>query len=105
MVDVDLIPHAWLSGRNAIRCSSVHWANVHLCTVVAFVDVFVEVFDNRDRGADLHVDVAVEEQGQVRVVRHHLAVVKGKPTPAATAAKQQLLRERCHRSINASMAT
>jgi hypothetical protein len=30
---------------------------------VALVDVFVEVFDNRDRGADLHVDVAVEEQG------------------------------------------
>jgi hypothetical protein len=49
--------------------------------------------------------VAVEEQGQVQVVGHHLAVVKGKPTPAATATKHQLLRERCHRSINASMAT
>jgi len=30
---------------------------------VAFVDVLVEVFDSRDEGADLHVDVAVEEQG------------------------------------------
>jgi hypothetical protein len=30
---------------------------------VALVDVFVEVFDSRDRGADLHVDVVVEEQG------------------------------------------
>ncbi len=63
LVDLDFIPHAWLSGRNAIRCKSVHRANVHLCTVVALVDVFVEVFDNRDRGANLHVDVAVEEQG------------------------------------------
>jgi hypothetical protein len=47
--------------------------------------------------------VAVEEQGQVRVVGHHPTVVKGKPTPAATIAKQQLIRERCHRSISASM--
>jgi len=58
--------------------------------VVAFIDVLVEVFDSRDGGADLHVDVAVEEQGQVRVVGHHPPVVKGKPTPAATIAKQQL---------------
>jgi hypothetical protein len=71
--------------------------------VVALVDVFVEVLDSRDRGADLRVDVAIEEQGQVWVVRHHPAVVKNKPTPVAAAAKQQLLRERCHRSINASM--
>ncbi len=71
---------------------------------MALVDVLVELFDSRDGGADLHVDVAVEEQGQVRVVGHHPTVVKGKPTPAATAAKQQLLRERCHRSISASMA-
>jgi len=64
LVDLDLIPHAWLSGRiNAIRSNNVHRANVHLCTVVALVDVFVEVFDSRDRGADLHVDVAVKEQG------------------------------------------
>jgi hypothetical protein len=48
--------------------------------------------------------VAVEEHGHVRVVGHHPSVVKGKPTPAATAAKQQLLRERCHKSINANMA-
>ncbi len=87
LVDLDLITHAWLSGRSAIRCSSIHWANVHLCTVVALVDVLVEVFDSRDGGADLHVDVAVEEQGQVRVVGHHPAVVKGKPTPAAAAVK------------------
>jgi hypothetical protein len=65
LVDLYLIPHVWLSGRNAIRCSNVHRANVHLCTIVAFVDVLVEVFDSRDRGADLHVDVVVEEQGQV----------------------------------------
>ncbi len=71
---------------------------------MALVDVLVEVFDSRDGGADLHVDVAVEEQGHVWVVGHHPTVVKGKPTPAATAAKQQLLRERCHRSISASMA-
>jgi len=71
---------------------------------MALVDVLVEVFDSCDKGANLHVDVAVEEQGQVRVVRHHLAVVKSKPTPAAAAAKQQLLHEQCHRSINASMA-
>jgi len=71
---------------------------------VALVDVFVEVFDSRDGGADLHVDVAVEEQGQVRVVGHHPAVVKGKPTPAAAATKQQLLHEWCQRSINVSMA-
>jgi hypothetical protein len=32
--------------------------------------------------------VAVEEQGQVRVVGHHPTVVKGKPTPAAAAAKK-----------------
>ncbi len=99
LVDLDLIPHAWLSGRIAIR-----WSNVHLCTVVALVDVLVKVFDSRDRGADLDVDVAVEKQGQVRVVGHHPTVVKGKPTPAATVAKQQLLRERCQRSISASMA-
>jgi hypothetical protein len=104
LVDLDLIPHAWLSGRSAIRCNSVHRANVYLCTVVALVDVLVEVFDNRDGGANLHVDVAIEEQGQVRVVGHHPAVVKGKPTPATTTAKHQLLRERCHRSINANMA-
>jgi len=104
LVDLGLISHAWLSGRNTIRCSSVHRANVHLCTVVALVDIFVKVFDSRDGGADLHVDVAVEEQGQVRVVGHHSVVVKGKSTPTATTAKQQLLRERCHRSINASMA-
>jgi hypothetical protein len=55
---------------------------------MALVDVLVEVFDNRNGGADLHVDVAVEEQGQVRVVGHYPAVVKGKPTPAATTAKQ-----------------
>jgi len=72
---------------------------------VALVDVLVEVFDNRNSGAYLHVDVAVEEQGQVRIVGHHPAVVKGKPTPATATAKQQLLDERCHRSINASMAT
>ncbi len=70
---------------------------------MALVDVLVKVFDNCDGGADLHVDVAVEEHGQVRVVGHHLAVVKGKPTPATVAAKQQLLRERCHKSINANM--
>jgi hypothetical protein len=104
LVDLDLIPHAWLSGRSAIKCSSVHRANVYMCTVVALVDVLVEVFDNRDGGADLHIDVAVEEQGQVRVVGHHPAVVKGKPTPAAAATKHQLLRERCHMSINANMA-
>ncbi len=62
MVDLDLIPHAWLSGHNAIRCNSVHWANVHLCMVVALIDVLVEVFDNRDGGAALHVDVAIEKQ-------------------------------------------
>ncbi len=78
----------------AIRCSSVHRANVHLYTVVALVDVLVEVFDNRDGGVDLHVDVAVEEHGHVRVVGHHPTVVKGKPTPAVAATKQQLLRER-----------
>jgi len=99
LVDLDLIPHVWLSGRSAIRCT-----NVHLCTIVAFVDILVEVFDNCDGGADLHADVAIEEQGQVWVVGHHPTVVKGKPTPATTTAKQQLLRERCHRSISASMA-
>ncbi len=31
--------------------------------VVALVDVLVEVFDSRDGGANLHVDVVVEEQG------------------------------------------
>jgi hypothetical protein len=72
--------------------------------VVALVHVLVEVFDSRDEGADLHVDVAVEEQGQVRVVRHHPTIVKGKPSPATVATKQQLLREQCHRSINASIA-
>ncbi len=87
LVDFDLIPHAWLSGRSAIKCNNVHLANVHLCTVVALVDVLVEIFDNREGGANLHVDVAVEEQGQVRVVGHHPAVVKGKPTPAATTPK------------------
>ncbi len=61
LVDLDLIPHVWLSGRNAIRCSNILRANIHLCTVMALVDVFVDVFDSRDRGADLHVDVAVEE--------------------------------------------
>ncbi len=71
---------------------------------MALVDVLVEVFDSRDGGADLHIDVAVEEQGHVRVVGHHPAVVKGKPTLATAIAKQQLLRERCHRSKNASMA-
>ncbi len=55
---------------------------------MALVDILVEVFDSRDGGADLHVDVAVEEQGQVRVVGHHPAVVKGKPTPAVAAVKQ-----------------
>jgi len=54
---------------------------------VALVDVLVEVFDNRNGGADLHVDVVVEEQGQVRVVGHHPTVVKGKPTPVASATK------------------
>ncbi len=53
----------WLSGRSAIRCNSVHRTNIHLCTVVALVDIFVEVFDSRDKGANFHVDVAVEEQG------------------------------------------
>jgi hypothetical protein len=86
LVDLDLISHAWLSRRSAIRCSSIYQANVHLCTVVALVDVLIEVFDSRDGGSDLHVDVAVEEQGQVRVVGHHPTVVKGKPTPAAAAA-------------------
>jgi hypothetical protein len=38
--------------------------------------------------------VAVEEHGHVRVVGHHPTVVKGKPTPAVAATKQQLLRER-----------
>jgi len=28
---------------------------------MALVDVFVEVFDSRDGGADLHVDVAIED--------------------------------------------
>jgi hypothetical protein len=32
--------------------------------------------------------VAVEEQGQVRVVGHHPTVVKSKPTPVASAAKK-----------------
>jgi len=104
LVDLDFIPHRWLSGRSTIRCNNVHRANVHLCTVVALIDVLVEVFDSRDKGADLHVDVAVEEQGQVRVVGHHLTVVKGKPTPVTAIAKQQLLREWYHRSISASMA-
>ncbi len=99
LVDLNLIPHAWLSGRSAIRCNSVY-----LCIVEALVDILVEVFDSRNGGADLHVDVAVEKQGQVWIVGHHPTVIKGKPTPTATAAKQQLLHERCHRSINASMA-
>jgi len=63
LVDLDLIPHEWPSGRNAIRCNNVHRANVHFCTVVALVDVLVEVFDSRDGGADLHVDVVIEEHG------------------------------------------
>jgi hypothetical protein len=88
LINLDFIPHAWLSGHSAIRCNNVHRANVHLCTVVALVDVFVEVFDSRDGGADLHVNVVVEEQGQVRVVGHHPTVVKGKPTPTTTTAKQ-----------------
>jgi hypothetical protein len=50
---------------------------------VALVDILVKVFDSRDRGADLHVDVPVEKQGHVRVVGHHPTVVKGKPTPGA----------------------
>jgi hypothetical protein len=70
-----------------MRCNNVHRANVHLCTVVVLVNVLVEVFDNRDRGVDLHVDVAVEEHGQVRVAGHHPTVVKGKPTPATATAK------------------
>ncbi len=63
LVDLDLIPHACLSGRSAIRCSSVHRANVHMCTVVALVGILVEVFDSCNEGAYLHVDVVVEEQG------------------------------------------
>jgi hypothetical protein len=55
--------------------------------VVALVDVLVEVFDSRGGGADLHVDVAIEEQGHVRVVGHHPTVVKSKPTPATATAK------------------
>jgi hypothetical protein len=54
---------------------------------VALVNVFVEVFDSYDGSVDLHVDVAVEEQGQVWVRRHHPAVIKGKTTPAAIGAK------------------
>jgi len=100
LVDLDLIPHVWLSWHSTIKCN-----NVHLCTVVALIDIFVEVFDSRDGGADLHVDVAIEEQGQVRVIGHHPTVIKGKPTPVTAAAKQQLLRERCHRSISVSMAS
>jgi hypothetical protein len=65
LVDLDLITHAWLSGHNAIKCNNIHWANVHLCTVVALVHVLVKVFDSRGGGANLHVDVVVEEQGQV----------------------------------------
>jgi hypothetical protein len=61
LVDLDLIPHAWLSGRSAIKCSIIHRANVHLCTVVALIDVLVEVFDSCDGCANLHVDVVVEE--------------------------------------------
>jgi hypothetical protein len=87
LVDLDLIPHEWLNGRSAVRCSNIHRANVHLCTVVALVNVLVEVFDSCDGGADLHVDVAIEEQGQVRVVGHHPTIVKDKPTPATTTAK------------------
>jgi len=83
LLDLDLISHAWLSGRSAIRCS-----NVHLCMVVALVDVLIEVFDSRDGGTNLHVDVAFEEQGQIWVVKHHPAIVKGKPTPAVATAKQ-----------------
>jgi len=58
-----------------------------MCTVMALVDVLVEVFDNCDEGANLHVDVVIKEQGQVQVVGHHPTVVKGKPTPTATAGK------------------
>jgi len=58
-----------------------------MCTVMALVDVLIEVFDSCDGGANLHVDVVVKEQGQVRVVGHHPAVVKGKPTPAAIVRK------------------
>ncbi len=61
LVNLDLIPHVWLSERSAIKCTNVHRANVHLCTVIALVDVLVEVFDSRDRGANLHIDVVVEE--------------------------------------------
>jgi hypothetical protein len=55
---------------------------------VALVDVLVEVFDSCDGGVNLHVDVAVEEQGQVRVVGHHPTVVKGKPTLVVATTKQ-----------------
>jgi hypothetical protein len=55
---------------------------------MALVDVLVKVFGSRDRGVDLHVDVAVEKQGQLRVVGHHPRVVKGKPTLATVVAKQ-----------------
>jgi hypothetical protein len=58
LVDLDLIPHAWLNGRNAIKCNSVHRANVHLCTVVALVDVLVEVFDSCDGGATTEVQTS-----------------------------------------------
>ncbi len=61
LVDLDLIPHAWLNGRSTIRCNSICRANVHLCTVMALIDVLVEIFDSHDGGANLHVDVAVEE--------------------------------------------
>jgi hypothetical protein len=47
LVDLDFIPHAWLSGCSAIRCSNIYRANVHLCTVVALVDVLVGIWQPR----------------------------------------------------------
>jgi hypothetical protein len=58
-------------------------------TVVTFVHILVKVFHSRDGVANLNIDVALVQHGQVGVVRDDPTVVKDKARAARVRGQQQ----------------
>ena len=71
-------PHSWVdSGRpRSVRRRTIRAVESSIRPVMALVHVFVHVLDGADAVADLDIDVTIVFQKEIRIVRHHPAVVQ-----------------------------
>lgn len=66
-------PELFLRLLISLACT---WLQLNHADVMALVHILVHVLDGFDGGDNLHIDVAVVAPQQLRVMRHHIAVVK-----------------------------